>query len=112
MKKPVAMIAFLIFCATQETYSKAGPSIPLPAVSIEEAIALSRKAFSENTINLKNAGYFSKFILSSVNYVQDNKSKNMYWVWQTIFVHPVDNDCKWCYEINQNKEIKLLWTSK
>jgi hypothetical protein len=112
MKMLFIVMAFLILCVSQEGHSKAGPPIPLPSVAVEEAIALSRKTFTENTITLKNADYFSKFILTSVKYIQDKETQGNNWVWQIIFVHPVDNDCKWCYQIYNNKEIKLIWTSK
>jgi hypothetical protein len=95
-----------------QVFSKAGPPIPLPTISAENAIALARKTFSGTINNYRNANYFKEFIIASVEYNQDKENNSGKWVWQILFLHPIDNDCKWCYQIYPDKTIKLIYTTK
>lgn len=116
MKKILPLIVILfILSICSNAFAKAGPPIPVPAISMSEAIDIAVEYFYNKEIGVIDGDYFKveDYILISsqyTNYINEEYQKE--WAWVITFIHPVQNDHSVVYKVTNNKEIILLYASE
>ncbi|MFC1743530.1 hypothetical protein ACFL35_05995 [Candidatus Riflebacteria bacterium] len=106
-KTTLAVILMLVF-ATTFTIAKSGSPIPVPRISIIEAISLATGYFRSGKTKLIDPEYakIEEYILISAQYTKrfDNNLTNN-WAWKIRFVHPVINDHSVTYKVTDDRKI-------
>ncbi|MCP4158894.1 MAG: hypothetical protein GY760_02365 [Deltaproteobacteria bacterium] len=112
MIKKISIIIYILLIASI-SFGKSGPEIPIPQVSINEAISLAKNLFYSSTTKLADESYFKKdeYILISVEYTNDFEDK-VIWAWKALFVHPKQNDHSAAFRIVSKSDIQLLSISE
>ncbi len=102
-------IFICILLSASISFGKSGQEIPIPQVSINEAISHAKNLFNSPSIKLADESYFKKdeYILISVEYTDDFEDK-VIWAWKASFVHPKQNDHSAVLRIVSKSEIQLL----
>jgi len=110
-------IFFLLFLITIPTnlFAKSGPPIPVPRLSISEAVDIAQQYFYNKEARIADRDYFkiSDYILISAEYTNRfEESKEKEWAWKIIFIHPVQNDHSVVYKVTDDKQIIFLYGSR
>jgi len=95
--------------------AKSGSPIPVPKVSISEAIDIATKYFYNKETRVIDGDCFKvkDYILISAQYTNYfNEKYEKEWAWKIEFVHPVQNDHSLLYKVRNNKEIIFLYATE
>jgi len=106
MKKLI--LALSLLCLANHVYGEAGPAIPKPKISIQQAIELSQEYFYREwrEIFSKADENIEDYIIKSIQWTnQFNDEYKEEWAWKIIFVHPINNSHKATYKIKNNGEV-------
>jgi len=96
-------------------FAKSGPPIPVPKLSIEEAVSLASEYFYTKETRIRGQEYFKKsdYILISAEYTNRLKDKAGHeWAWKIKFVHPEQNDHSVVYKVTDEGEVIYLYGSE
>lgn len=109
------IVTLLILFIYSDAFAKAGPPIPVPGISISEAIDIAEEYFYNKETRMVDSDYFKveDYILISAqytNYIDEEYQKD--WSWIIKFIHPVQNDHSVVYKVTNDKEIILLYVSE
>jgi hypothetical protein len=103
----------LVFFTT--VFAKSGPPIPIPQVSITEAITLAQDYFSNEEKRIVDVELFKRkdYLLYSVRYTSNfNGELDKEWAWEVKFIHPLQNDHSVAYKVTNDRKIILLYASE
>ena len=116
MKNIIFVISFfLILNITTSDFSDAGPPIPIPKISINEACSIAMNYFYSKENRFIDPKYFKgkDYILISANYTNHFNDKfEKIWAWKIVFVHPVQNDHSVAYKITDDKKVVFLYATE
>lgn len=88
-------------------FADAGPPLPLPEISLTEAVELAKDHFVVKETRNNDGEVFKKdeYILISANYTNYFQEKyEKEWAWRIEFTHPAQNDHSVVYKVsNQNR---------
>jgi len=119
LMKPTILAFFL----SVALFADAGPRIPLPKLSMTQAIEAAQKQLIVDMPEKPGALGSTQMLLVEVQYVSENylmskypkvfprvapMLKNPRWFWIVGYVQPVANDVTRTYCVDQSGEIKLL----
>ena len=116
MKKNVTLIVLLFILLTwSNVFAKSSPPIPVPEISISEAIDIAEEYFYNKETRVVDSDYFKveNYILISAqytNYIDEEYQEDWYWIIK--FIHPIQNDHSVVYKVTNDKEIILLYVSE
>ncbi len=108
-------IALAVLLVSTAARPKAGPPIPVPKVSVTEAIELATKHFLNKESRVIDAGTFKKseYILTLAQYTSRFGGKRQKtWAWKIRFVHPVANDHSVEYKVTGDRKVIFLQASE
>lgn len=93
----------------------AGPPIPVPEISLTEAVELTKDYFvSKETRNIDGKDFKkNEYILISAiysNYFQEKYEKE--WAWRIKFTHPVQNDHSVVYKVTNQKQVIFIYATE
>ena len=118
-------IAFVLILTCSHAFAEAGPPIPVPKVSIDRALELSRAALKEDFADSDAFKSKDMIVLSVLykNYAKESEYYDDYakmkekaflekyraqWAWEIVFVHPVANDISYTYKVSQDGKVQLV----
>ena len=108
------LILFSLFLFGNALAKSASP-IPVPKVSISEAVEIAKEYFYNKETRVIDGDYFKvkDYILISAQYTNYfNEKYEKEWAWKIKFVHPVQNDHSLLYKVRNNKEIIFLYATE
>ena len=103
----------LIFSTT--VFAKAGPPIPVPQISITEAITIAQNYFYNEENRIVDAEFFKPkdYLLYSVQYTNNfNSGVDKDWAWKIEFIHPLQNDHSVAYKVTNDGKITFLYATE
>jgi len=113
--------SFLLVSVAVTLLADAGPRIPLPKISMTEAIQFAQKQLGIDLV--KDPAFMRQMLLVEARYVSENHLAYEFpklfpkvgpviekprWFWVIAFVHPVSNDVSFTYCVDQSGQVKLL----
>jgi hypothetical protein len=116
LKKP-----FLILSATVALLADPGPRIPVPKITMTEAIQAAQNQLDADLT--KNLEFLRQMLLVEARYVSENYLVHEYpklfprsgpvikmpkWFWVIGYVHPVSNDVSFTYCVDQSGQVRRL----
>ncbi len=110
------IIIFLcLFIIPVVIFAKSGPPIPVPKLSISEAVDMAGRYLCDSEYRLKDTDLFpkSEYIVISAEYT--NYFKQGYqkeWAWKIKFIHPVQNDHSVIYKVTNDREVMFVGASE
>ena len=96
-------------------WSKSGSPIPVPKVTVTEAIELATKYFLEKETRAVDTKDFKKseYTLTLAQYTSRFGGKRQKtWAWKIRFVHPVANDHSVEYKVTGDRKVIFLGASE
>lgn len=116
MKKISGIILILSIMFVFSTgWAKSGTPIPVPGLSISEAVKIAQEYFYKKETRVIDGEHFKvkDYILISAQYTNYfNEKYEKEWAWKIEFVHPVQNDHSVIYKVRNNKEIIFLYATE
>ncbi len=110
------IIIFLcLFIIPVVILAKSGPPIPVPKLSISEAIDMAGRYLCDSEYRLKDTDLFpkSEYIIISAEYTNySNQEYQKDWFWKIKFVHPVQNDHSIIYKVTNDKKVVFISASR
>jgi len=102
MRYTLAILIIILLASS--AFPKAGQPIPVPQVSINEAIKIASDEFNNTYVNVGNkqqSKYMSERILVSATYKNEHLlDKFGEWLWVIVFLHPISNDHQIHYTVD------------
>jgi len=109
----LVLLAFTVFRGLAEAGSK--PPIPVPQVSIAEAVDLATKHLRSGKAPVIDAELAKpeEYIVTSAEYTCRFKdTKETGYAWKIHFVHPVHNDHSIIYRVTSDKKVLVIGGSE
>ena len=106
--KTCLLALFILF--SPYSLSSAGPEIPLPLTSYQQAYHKAEAQLHTEKDNIDPLYAPAKeYILHSITYIKRNPQQ---WVWAIVFIHPRANDHSVTYHVDQKGAVTLKSVSE
>ena len=115
MEGLIKKILFLFLSLATSVFSSAGPPIPAPKVSIDEACSIAIDYFYAKEDRFIDPELFKgkDYVLVSVNWTNRFSGKfEKDWAWSIVFVHLKQNDHSVIYKVTNDKEVVFLFATE